>query len=514
MSESVDRKPNEKLILQMKGITKRFGEKVANDRIDFDLREGEVHALLGENGAGKSTLMNILYGLYKHDSGFLMFDGKQKEIHSPADALKNGIGMVQQHFTLVPSFTVAENVMMGTKDERTIVNTRLTESKFKKLSQDYGLEVPPKAKVWQLSVVEKQRVEILKLLYLNARVIILDEPTAVLTPQEGEVLFSAVEKMKKRGASVVFITHKLKEVMSVADRITVLRNGQNIGTTEKSATDKEKLAKWMVGRNIVLNIEKGQGVVKEADSNAKETTLRVNGLSAENDQGLKAIDDISLEVRKGEILGIAGVGGNGQRELAECIYGLRKTTAGTIEYFGRDITSHSIRWRIKKGIAYIPQDRKETGTCPNLSIYNNLAMKASCKRGFWVDRKQRKIVGERLIRDYKVDTTSGNMPVKYLSGGNMQKLILAREFSEAPGLIIAEHPTRGLDVGAMEFVYQTLIKARDKGVSVLLLAGDLDEIFNLSDRVAVIYEGRIMGYSEPSPEKINEIGLMMAGEAS
>jgi len=491
-----------KTILRMIGITKRFPGVLALDGVDFDLREGEVHTLLGENGAGKTTLMNILFGLYKADEGTIEYLGNRVHISSPHDALRLGIGMIQQHFTLVPSFTVAENVALGLGLSE---NLREISKRIREISQTYGLEVDPGAKIWQLSVGERQRVEIIKLLYLGAKIVILDEPTAVLTPQEASSLFKAIEKMKENGTGIIFISHKLNEVMEVSDRVTVLKKGKVVGTLFKGELEERKLARMMVGREVVMKIEREK-------AKPGEIVLQIKDLHALSDKGHRALNGISLEVRAGEILGIAGVAGNGQRELAEAIAGLRDVEKGRIIFLGEDITRKSVLYRIVRGISYIPQDRKGVALSPNLTVAENLFLKSSEKKT-WFSLEELFRRAKGLIEKYDIRTPGPETPVKYLSGGNMQKVVIAREFELKPKLIIAVHPTRGLDVASMEYVYRSLIKARDEGAAVLLLAGELYEIFSLSDRVGVIYEGRIVGYASPSPtpDNIEKIGLMMAG---
>lgn len=496
-------------VLEMKHITKSFPGVLANDNVSIDLKEGEVLALLGENGAGKTTLMNILFGIYRADYGEIFINGRKVHIASPHDALKSGIGMVQQHFTLVPSFSTSENIVLGLKELGFIVKTRDVEAKIEQLGKHYGLAVNPKAKVWTLSVGERQRVEILKLLYTGAKILILDEPTAVLTPQEAEALFRAVRKMTAEGTSVIFISHKLDEVMEISDRITVLKQGKVVGTVNKEDIDKKGLAKMMVGRDVILDIEK-------PDVEIGETVLKIENLKVRNDKNLFAINNLSLELKAGEILGIAGVAGNGQRELAESLYGLRKVESGKIILKGKDITHTSVSRRIKEGISYVPQDRKGMATCPNLSVAENLFLKNYITRyvpmsPYYLNKRLITQTAEKLIDEYSISTPSPKTPVKLLSGGNIQKVVLARELSTTPSVIIAAHPTRGLDIGAMEFVYRTLLQQKAKGAAVLLLAGELYEIFRLSDRVAVIYEGQIMGYTPPDPAYIEEIGLMMGG---
>jgi len=496
-------------VLEMRNITKAFPGILANDNISFDLRKGEVHALLGENGAGKTTLMNILFGIYKPDGGEILIEGDRASISSPHNALKRGIGMVQQHFTVVPSFTVAENVVLGLKDMGFFVNTKSVESSIKNLGESYGLPVNPKARVWTLSVGEKQRIEILKLLYTGAKVIILDEPTAVLTPQETEVLFRAIRELVSEGSSVIFISHKLDEVLQISDRVTVLRRGRFVGTEERSSIDRRSLVRMMVGRDVLLDFEKS---TKEPGT----TVLEVEDLTVKNDKNLEAVKSLSLNIRSGEILGIAGVAGNGQRELAEAIYGLRKPVHGTIRLNSKTLRHTDVAQRIRAGVAFVPQDRRALATCPSLSITENMFMKNAHTKyipqsPFNVDFRAMQKATERLVSEYSISTPSTKTQARFLSGGNLQKLVLARELSTKPTVIIAEHPTRGLDVGAMEFVYKSLLAHKDRGAAILLLAGELYEIFRLSDRVAVMYEGQIMGYTPPDPKYTEEIGFMMAG---
>jgi len=493
-------------ILELKNITKRFpGNVVALDKVSFNLKPGEVHTLLGENGAGKTTLMNTIFGLYKPDNGEIFIEGKKVHISSPASAIAHGIGMVQQHFTLVPSFTVAENIALGLKNTGFKMNLKSVKKRIKELSDLYNMNIDPDAKIWQLSVSEKQKVEILKVLYEEAKIIILDEPTAVLTPQESESLFKAIELMRKNDKGIIFISHKLKEVTKISDRVTVLKNGKVIGTLNKGEFDKNTLARMMVGRDFLFNISKSR-------RESGEEVLKIKNLKVRNDKGILAIKGLNLTVRKGEILGIAGVAGNGQRELAESIAGLRKIDSGKIEFLGNDVTHCDVKKRIELGIAYIPQDRKEIATCQNLSVAENLFIKHRNRKRFF-NKKSILKNSKEIIKRYSIITRDEQQPIKFLSGGNIQKVVIAREFELSPKLIIAEHPTRGLDIGSMEFVYESLINARNNGAAVLLLAGDLDEIFALSDRVAIIFEGRIMGYVEPEQSKIEKMGLMMAGVA-
>jgi simple sugar transport system ATP-binding protein len=496
-------------ILEMKNIQKAFPGVLANDNISLEIRRGEVHALLGENGAGKTTLMNILFGIYHPDHGEILINGKKTFIHSPQDAINEKIGMVQQHFALVPSFTVAENVILGLKNFGFIIKTKQVEQQIKELGERYSLPVRPKARVWTLSVGERQRIEILKLLYTGANILILDEPTAVLTPQETRQLFSAIRKLVKEGSSVIFISHKLDEVLEISDRISVLRNGKNAGTLNREEVDRRTLVQRMVGRDVLMDQEKPKvepGPVK----------IEVKDLTVKNDKGLTAVNNLSLEIHGGEILGIAGVAGNGQKELAEAIYGLRPIETGKIQMAGEDLHHRSIKKRIQSGLSFIPQDRKSIATCPNLSVMFNIFMKNTIpglkKSSAWnIQIKQMHEKTRELIRNFSISTPSSKTRVRYLSGGNLQKVVLARELSSNPSVIIAEHPTRGLDIGAMEFVYQALLEEKKKGSAILLLAGELYEIFRLSDRVAVIYEGEVMGYTPPDPSYTEKIGFMMAG---
>ncbi|AFK06722.1 ATPase component of uncharacterized ABC-type transporter [Mesotoga prima MesG1.Ag.4.2] len=496
-------------ILEMRNITKAFPGVIANENISLDLKKGEVHALLGENGAGKTTLMNILFGIYKADEGEIFMEGKQISISSPHNALKYGIGMVQQHFTVVPSFTVAENIVLGLKGMGFFIKTKTVESSIEKLGKSYDLPVNPRARVWTLSVGEKQRIEILKLLYTGAKVIILDEPTAVLTPQETEILFKAMRKLVNEGSSVIFISHKLDEVLEISDRVTVLRGGKVVGTEVRDSVDRRSLVRMMVGRDVLLDFDKPK-------TEPGKTVLQVENLTVKNDKNLEAVKNLSLSIKSGEILGIAGVAGNGQRELAEAIYGLRKPVQGKVVLNDKILRHTDVAQRIKGGVAFIPQDRRAVATCPSLSITENVFMKNSYsmylpQSPFNLNTRAMQRAAKELISDYSISTPSTKTQARFLSGGNLQKLVLARELSTKPCLIIAEHPTRGLDIGAMEFVYKTLLAHKERGAAILLLAGELYEIFRLSDRVAVIYEGEIMGYTPPDPSFTEEIGFMMAG---
>ncbi len=496
-------------VLELSKIVKRFPGLTANDHVDFALKKGEVHALLGENGAGKSTLMNIVYGIYKADSGEIKIDGQTVDISSPRRAIEYGIGMIQQHFSLVPSFSVTQNVALGLKE----LGFKLDLSKIRKriieISQKYKIGVDPDAKIWQLSAGEQQRVEIIKLVYVKSKIMILDEPTAILTPQETEGLFQTIQEMTKDGASVIFISHKLKEVMEISNKVTVLRHGKVVGTVKANETNEKDLAKMMVGREVVLRIEK-------KPSNPSKDILKIENLRVINDKGLEAVKGINIEVRGGEVLGIAGVEGNGQRELAEALYGMRNYK-GKISVNGVQMRPDNVMDRIKNHVAYIPQDRKADALCGGLPIHQNLFIKAFSSpvmdfNPFFFVPSGLKTPSIKFMEEYSISASSVELEVKFLSGGNMQKVVLAREIGNSrPKFIIAAHPTRGLDVGAEEFVYKTLIDQKEKGAAIILIAGDLYEIFNLSDRVAVLYEGEIIGYSEPDESNLEKIGLMMAG---
>jgi simple sugar transport system ATP-binding protein len=498
--------------VEMRGIVMRFPGVLANDHVDFDLRSGEIHALLGENGAGKSTLMNVLAGMYQPESGTIRVHGQPAELRSPRDAIERGIGMVHQGFMLVPSQTVTENILLGLDEPRFRMRLAHYEERVAQLAREFGLHVDPHYKVWQLSVGEQQRVEILKMLYRGVDILIMDEPTAVLAPQEIKDLFGILRGMVAEGKSIVFISHKLGEVMQIADRITVLRKGQVTAAGLRPAdTSPVEMARLMVGRTVQFRVEKEPqppgGVV-----------VAVEGVSALNDKGLPALRSISFEVHAGEILGIAGVAGNGQRELAEVITGLRKCTAGRVLLRGQVISNRSARIAIEKGVGHIPEDRREVGTAPNLSITDNLILKAYRKppiaRGPSIDRFRAAQHAAELKTQYEIMAPSVETAVRFLSGGNLQRLILAREISEGPGLMIAMQPTRGLDVGAVEGVQRMLLELRRAGTAVLLVSEELDELVWLSDRVAVIYEGQIVGTlsGDSGDAGRDRIGLMMTGQ--
>lgn len=493
-------------LVEMLSITKRFPGVVANDNVSFSAKAGEIHALLGENGAGKSTLMSILTGLYRPDKGEIKIKGIPVVFNSPKDAIEAGIGMVHQHFRLVYPFTVAENVILG-RSSSLVLNMKEVEKELENISQKFGLWVEPKARVWQLSVGEQQRVEIVKMLYRGASVLILDEPTAVLTPQEVGDLFGTLRQMADQGCAVIFITHKLHEVMAFADKITVLRGGKSISTLEKKDTSQEELARLMVGREFSkerIPRQKSQGVA----------VLKIDRVQALNDKGRKALDDFSLEIKTGEIVGIAGVAGNGQRELAEVITGLRPVISGKIWLNGEEITNRSALEIIRAGVSYVPEDRLGMGLIPNLGSVDNVALKEYRLRENGSLLLNTRVLQEKavkLIQKFDVKTSSISAPVKMMSGGNLQKLLLAREISTNPKLMVAVYPVRGLDIGATQAVHELLMAQRAQGVAILLVSEDLEEIFKLADRVAVMYGGKIMGVLPAESAQVEEIGLMMAG---
>jgi simple sugar transport system ATP-binding protein len=499
----------ESLVVQMRGITKRFPGVLANDRVDLDVRAGEIHALLGENGAGKSTLMNVLAGLYHPDAGEIVIRGQRREFRSPRDAIAQGIGMVHQHFMLVNAQTVAENIILGRDRPHLVLNMGQIERELTALAEQYRMPVHPQARIWQLSVGEQQRVEILKMLYRGTEVLILDEPTAVLTPQEAEQLFLTIFSLSLQGKSIIFITHKLKEVFNIATRITVLRDGRVVGTISPKDTDERQLATMMVGREVLFQIEK-QPV------EPGEVILEVQDLQARNDRGLPALRGVSFTIRRGEILGVAGVAGNGQRELAEVLTGLRKATGGCVKINGQETTRCSSREVINRKVSHVPEDRLGEGLIPNLTVADNEILKEyrspALSRGPFLVPSAIVNLAKKLIAAFDIDTPGPGTVVRLLSGGNQQKVLLARELHLSPNLLVAVHPTRGLDVGATEFVRQRLLQQRTEGTGILLISEDLDEVLALSDRVAVLYEGQTMGILPAAEAEIATIGLMMAGK--
>jgi len=497
------------LALEARGIVKSFPGVLANDHVDFDLRPGEVHALLGENGAGKSTLMNVLAGLYRPDEGAVRVHGREVEFRSPRDAIAAGIGMVHQHFTLVPSQTVAENALLGLDRPRFRLDLKHTEAEVAGLARDVGLHVDPRARIWQLSVGEQQRVEIIKLLVQGARVLILDEPTAVLAPQEIADLFATLRSMVATGTSVVFISHKLGEVLSIADRITVMRGGlvTAAGIAPEGIT-RADLARLMVGRPVLEQL-------KRIQVEPGRLVLKVDDVHADNDRGVPALRGASLEVHAGEIVGIAAVAGNGQSELAHVITGLRSCT-GRVTISGRDVAGRPSREAIAAGVGHVPEDRAGVGSAPNLSLVDNLILRAFRRpplaRGPMLDDGAAREKAEGLREAYAISAPTIDAPVRILSGGNLQRLILAREIDAAPKVLVAVQPTRGLDVGAIEGVHQMLLDLRAKGTGILLISEELEELLALADRILVMYEGRIAAsFDSPTGGDIEAIGLQMTG---
>jgi ABC-type uncharacterized transport system ATPase subunit len=497
-------------VLELRGITKAFPGVLANDHINLALEEGEIHVLLGENGAGKTTLMNILYGLYAPDEGEILVRGKQVKIHEPNDAIAQGIGMVHQHFMLVPVLTVTENVMLGVESIKNgiFLDRDAAARRVRQVSERYGLEVDPDVYVKSLSVGIQQRVEIIKLLYREADILILDEPTAVLTPQEVDEFFKVVRSLVSQGKSVIFITHKLKEVMAISDRITVLRNGRVVGTTVPAETSEQELAAMMVGRQVILEVEK-------EPAQPGEPVLDVENLEVLDDRGNMAVRGVSFQVHAGEVLGFAGVQGNGQTELVQALTGLRSAAAGRVRILGTDVTGASPRTILEKGVAHVPEDRQKDGLVLSFPVTDNLILNTYYLPPFarfgLLDQESILATAEEETRMFDVRTPSVMTPVSSLSGGNQQKVIIAREFSRPIHLLIASQPTRGLDVGSIEYIHQRIVEKRDDGCAVLLVSPELDEVMSLSDRIAVIYEGEIVDIVPADQLTKEEIGLRMCG---
>lgn len=495
--------------LEMRGISKRFPGVLANDRVDFDVRSGEAHALLGENGAGKSTLMKILYGMYHPDEGEILLNGRPITISSPTDSINLGIGMVHQHFMLVQTLTVAENVALGLPSSRGMLTDLDRVSKrILELASIYGLKIDPSAYIWQLSVGQQQRVEIIKALYRGAALLILDEPTAVLTPQEVDELFIIMRQMVRDGHALIFISHKLHEVVEISNRVTVLRDGRKIGTRPTSETTKQDLANWMVGREVGFAPHRGKaelGLVR----------LKLDQISCGSDRGTPGLRGIDLEVRSGEILGIAGVSGNGQRELAETVTGLRKITGGRVFLEGTDVSDLTPGELTDRMLSYIPEERMRDGMIKEFTVAENLILREHHKQPYsrygFLSLRDISAHANRLVEKFQVKTPSHETLAKNLSGGNIQKVVLAREISRNPRAIIAAQPTRGLDIGATEYVREQLLEQRSRGAAIMLISEDLDEILALSDRIAVIYEGRIMDILPREKATPERLGLLMAG---
>jgi general nucleoside transport system ATP-binding protein len=495
--------------LEMRGITKRYPGVVANDHIDLEVRPGEIHALLGENGAGKTTLMNILYGLARPDEGEILLDGAPVRIANPTDAIARGINMVHQHFMLVPVLTVAENILLG---EETMAGPIFLDRKEAKrriieLGKRFGFEIDPDVKVGDLSVGWQQRVEILKALYRNAKVLVLDEPTAVLTPQETDEIFAVLRRLAQEGHSIVFISHKLYEVLAIADRITVIRRGRVVGSRIPAETDEEDLAALMVGRDVQLVVDRGE-------SHPAEVRLEVHGLKVRDDRGTDAVRGVDFEIRAGEIFGIAGVAGNGQDELVEAIVGLRKPADGTVILDGRDVTNASTREMTNLGTGYVPADRHRFGLVLSFTVADNLVLtdyyRAPYARGVIRNDEAIEARGAVAIKEYDIRTPSATVLAGTLSGGNQQKVVVARELDGDLRLLVLDQPTRGLDVGSIEFIHRQAIKKRDAGTAVLLVSAELDEVLELSDRVAVMYRGQVVDIVDARTADRNAVGVLMA----
>ncbi|TMF69121.1 MAG: ABC transporter ATP-binding protein [Chloroflexi bacterium] len=501
---------DEQLAVDMRGITKQFPGVLANNHVDFSVRPGEIHALVGENGAGKSTLMNILYGLFPPDSGEIHINGKQAHIGGPRDAIALGIGMVHQHFMLIPVFSVGENIMLGREPVAgpDFYDHARARTAINELTKRYGLALNPDARMGDLPVGLQQRAEIVKVLYRGANILILDEPTGVLTPQETKELFVVLRDLVKSGKTIIFISHKLKEVLEISDRITVMRRGKVVGHLTTKQTNEEEIATMMVGREVLLRVDK-----KPATPGA--VVMRVENISANTDRGVPALKGVSFELRQGEILGIAGVEGNGQSELMEVLAGTRHVTGGRVLLGGRDITTYDARTERGAGVAFIPEDRRGTGLVLSFSIAENSILGRERSPTFSWNEFVLKLVAikewaRRLVKEFDIRTPSIEVAARNLSGGNQQKVIVAREMGSKPKVLLAAQPTRGVDIGAIEFIHRRIVQERDEGTAVLLVSAELDEVRSLSDRIAVMYEGRIVSIEPPdAPEE--RLGLLMTG---
>jgi general nucleoside transport system ATP-binding protein len=495
--------------LEMRGITKRFPGVLGNNNVNIEVRAGEVLAILGENGAGKTTLMNILYGLYQPDAGQILINGSPVKVDSPREAIHHGIGMVHQHFMLVPTLTVSENVALGLPSKKgPMVDLKGVGKRIKEISKAYGLTIHPDAYIWQLSVGEQQRVEIVKALYRGANLLILDEPTAVLTPQESGELILLLKKMAEGGTPIILISHKLNEVMSVSDRITVLRDGEVVAAVKTSETSLDELAMKMVGRELSC-------CARGARNSSGNTVLELKDVWAPGDRGPNALAGVSLDVKAGEIVGIAGVSGNGQRELAEVVSGLRKVLKGEVLLNARIITNLSPQHIIRKGLGYIPEDRLHVGTIPSFAVWENLILKdhhsPAYSKSIFLQTRRTKDLCAALVTRFGVKTPGLETPTGRLSGGNIQRVILAREMTRGPAALVAASPTRGLDIAATQYIHGSLLEARQNGIGVLLISEDLEELLELCDRIAVIYAGRIMKMMPVEEADERTLGLLMAG---
>ena len=496
--------------LELKGITKRFPGVVANDRVDLEIETGEILCLLGENGAGKSTLMNIMYGLYSADEGEILIDGEVQHFEGPGDAIAAGIGMVHQHFMLVPVFTVAENVVLGVEPTSTggVLNLEEAREDVRQISGQYNLAVEPDAVIEDLPVGIQQRVEIIKVLFRDAEILVFDEPTAVLTPQEVDEFFKIIDKLKQDGKGIIFITHKLKEVLEIADRIAVLRRGAVVGSADPATATESGLAEMMVGRPVDLEVEK-------SESQPGEVVLSVKDLTVTNILGATALDGVSFEVRRKEIVGIAGVQGNGQTELVEALTGLREVAGGTVTIKGQDHTNSTPRQIHDSGVAHVPEDRQRSGLVLGFTLTENFVLDSYYQKpfsdGIKMNWKASRAEAQRLIEEFDVRTPSSEIPASNLSGGNQQKVIVAREFGRQVDLVVASQPTRGVDVGSIEFIHDRIVSERDQGAAVLIVSTELDEVMALSDRILVMFDGKIVAEKKPSETTNAELGLYMAG---
>ncbi len=498
--------------VHLDGITKRFPGVVANDSVDLTIEPGSIHALLGENGAGKTTLMNVLYGLYEPTEGSVVIDGQPRAFDSPRDAIDNGIGMIHQHFMLVDTLTITENIVLGNEPKKwggLAMDRDRAEREVRELSEQYGFDVDPKARIEDVSVGVQQRVEILKALYRGADVLILDEPTAVLTPQEIEDLLTVIDELTAQGKSIIFITHKLGEAMHAADKITVLRDGKNVGSVDTDTTTREELAELMVGREVLLETDKDP-------ADPGDVMLNVSGLRMTDERGVEQVSGVDVVAREGEVFGIAGVDGNGQSELIEAITGLQPPDEGAISFDGRDITKLSRRERIDAGMAYIPEDRQVRGLVMEFDLVENGLLGSQHSEPYaqdgQIDWDETRMHAEDIIEEYDVRPPDADASAESLSGGNQQKFIVGREFARDPSLVVAAHPTRGVDVGSIEFIHDRLLELRAEGKAILLVSSKLDEVQQLSDRLAVMYEGTIMDVVDPDRVTEEELGLLMAGE--